>query len=59
MVELEKIEILRKENGGVSLYVNGEGVDLKDVLGIHIDVNHSDDATFIELTERKRIGILK
>lgn len=58
---LEKIEIVPNEEGGIKLFVNGERVDLKDTIGIHLDVRYDTENTggvVFELTTKKRICML-
>ena len=58
---LEKIEIVPNEEGGIKLFVNGQRVDLKDTIGIHLDVRYDAENTggaVSELTVKKRICML-
>lgn len=58
MEELKKIEIVRNEDGSVSLIVNDKKVETKDTIGIHIDVKSDGDFSFIELTRVERTAML-
>lgn len=58
---LEKIEIVSNGEGGIKLFVNGEKADLKDTIGIHLDVRYDTENTsgvVFELTVKKRICML-
>lgn len=56
--DLEEVRIVREENGGCGLYVNGEKIDTKNTLGIHLDIRYDDDELLMELTTRNRVCIL-
>lgn len=58
MRELEKIEIIREENGSVSLIVNNEKVEMSNTIGIHLDINCQDDVAYLELTRVERVAML-
>lgn len=58
MEELEIIEIKREKDGSVSLCVNGNKIDLKNTLGIHLDVRYDSDNAIIELKTVNRVCML-
>lgn len=57
--DFKKIEIIPNENGGIQLFVNGEKIDLKDTMDVHLDlcINEEHNLVF-ELTARKRLMFL-
>lgn len=52
----EKIEIIPNEHGGIQLFINGEKIDLKDTIDVHIDLVIDEEHNRVfEITARKRL----